>query len=124
MNKVKQLRSTGSQGTKSYLSIINSTLAWLTSTIRYQPFAGQPSIQGTLSRKAGDCNEMSQLFVALMKTFGIEAEMVFGLVHVSNQSWGYHAWARIKVDKQWIEIDPSRGKIIKELGISVSVRVA
>ena len=76
----------------------------------YQISRGAPSLSEIIERRSGDCNELSLLFVKLLKALGLNAEMVFGLVHVKADQWSYHAWARIKVKDQWYMVDPSHFK--------------
>ena len=89
--------------------IVQEVLGWIRNHLDYELQSGTPSIEVTLRRRSGDCNELSQIFVALMRSIGIEAEMVFGLIHQDGSRWAYHAWARVSDGKHWYEVDPSRG---------------
>ena len=53
----------------------------------------------------GDCNEWSALYVTLCRAWNIPAQQVFGLV-AYHDTLRYHAWSRILIDDQWVEVDP------------------
>lgn len=81
---------------------------WVREEIKVQARSGLPRVLETLQERAGDCNEQSALLTTLMRSAGVPAEQVFGLVALGNQA-GYHAWVRVWLDGEWIEIDPARG---------------
>jgi hypothetical protein len=96
--------------------LLQVSLAWMQEHIEYQVHRSTPDINHTLKRGLGDCNEQSLVFVELLKAFGVKAEMVFGLVYIENNRWGFHAWARVLVDDVWFYVDPSRGRLIDHPG--------
>jgi hypothetical protein len=66
-----------------------------------------------LDRKAGDCTEHALLFVALARAAGVSAREVGGLAYVPDMkpAFGWHAWAEIHDDHQWVSIDPTWGQV-------------
>ena len=96
--------------------IVRAVLDWIKENIKYELHSGVPSVDVTLRRRSGDCNEISQLFVFLMASLGIKAQMVFGLIHLKDQQWGYHAWASVSDGLLWYDVDPSRGHLALTLG--------
>ena len=100
-----------SKKSSTYLSVdsvIKGILSWMKSEMTYRVSRGTPALAEIIERRFGDCNELSLLFVEMMKAIGVQSEMVFGLVHVKADQWSYHAWARVKKDGHWYEVDPSR----------------
>ena len=96
--------------------LLQVSLAWMKDHLEYQVHRSTPDVNHTLKRGLGDCNEQSLVFVELLKAFGVKAEMVFGLVYIENNRWGFHAWARVLVDDVWFYVDPSRGRLIDHPG--------
>jgi hypothetical protein len=67
-----------------------------------------PSAIQVLDARKGDCNEHTQLFIALSRAAGIPARAAAGLAHVGNKFY-YHAWPEVFVGK-WIAVDPTFGQ--------------
>jgi transglutaminase-like putative cysteine protease len=61
-----------------------------------------------LESRSGDCNEHTQLFVALARAAGIPARAAAGLAHVGGKFY-YHAWPEVFVGK-WVAVDPTFGQ--------------
>jgi len=61
----------------------------------------------TLATLEADCLEFSQLYVAMARSLGLPARMVFGLAYSGN-TFGGHAWVEVYVG-DWIELDPTWG---------------
>ena len=54
----------------------------------------------------GDCTEHSVLLAALARARGIPARVAIGLVYVERaQTFGYHMWDEVFIEKHWIPID-------------------
>lgn len=67
-----------------------------------------PSAIQVLDSRAGDCNEHTQLFIALSRAAGIPARAASGLARVGNKFY-YHAWPEVFVGK-WVAVDPTFGQ--------------
>jgi transglutaminase-like putative cysteine protease len=67
-----------------------------------------PSAIQVLDSRAGDCNEHTQLFIALSRAAGIPARSASGLARVGNKFY-YHAWPEVFVGK-WVAVDPTFGQ--------------
>jgi hypothetical protein len=67
-----------------------------------------PSAIQVLDARAGDCNEHTQLFIALSRAAGIPARAAAGLAHVGTKFY-YHAWPEIFIGK-WVAVDPTFGQ--------------
>ena len=88
--------------------ILDFLIAWFKENLQFKVSRSYPNVESTLERGSGDCNELSLLFIEILRSLGFKAEMVFGIVHVKGQQWAYHAWSRLWVKHGWIYIDPSR----------------
>jgi hypothetical protein len=67
-----------------------------------------PSAIQVLDSRSGDCNEHTQLFIALARAAGIPARAVAGLAQVGKKFY-YHAWPEVFVGK-WVAVDPTFGQ--------------
>jgi hypothetical protein len=67
-----------------------------------------PSAIQVLESRSGDCNEHTQLFIALARAAGIPARAAAGLAHVGSKFY-YHAWPEVFVGK-WVAVDPTFGQ--------------
>ena len=108
------------------LELSRALAAWVYERIEFKPHAGLPDPHLALKRGFGDCNERSAALVMLLRGLGLRAEMVFGLIRLRGERWGWHAWVRVATPNaesahatgdetqsadqsslQWYEIDPS-----------------
>jgi hypothetical protein len=73
---------------------------WIPLNIRpqIQPYAG---VRGALEKRLGDCQEMSALFVALCRSAGIPARLVW----VPNHNWSEFYLIDEKGAGHWIPVD-------------------
>ena len=67
-----------------------------------------PSAIQVLASRKGDCNEHTQLFIALSRAAGVPARAAAGLARVGNKFY-YHAWPEVFVGR-WIAVDPTFGQ--------------
>ena len=70
-----------------------------------------PSAIQVLESRSGDCNEHTQLFIALARAAGIPARAAAGLAHVGSKFY-YHAWPEVYIDEGadrglWLPVDPT-----------------
>ena len=56
----------------------------------------------------GDCNEHTQLFVALARSVGIPARAAAGLAYIDGKFY-YHAWPEVLL-RDWVAVDPTFGQ--------------
>jgi transglutaminase-like putative cysteine protease len=88
-------------------------LAWV-GGLRRAPTTGVPNAAGVLAAGAGDCNEMTVLFVALARAVGLPARPVTGLLW-RGQAFYYHAWAEVYIG-EWVAVDPLLGELPADAG--------
>ncbi len=58
----------------------------------------------------GDCSEYATLLTALLRASNYPAYNVYGLIFMKGYYY-YHAWVRVKGNKGWFCVDPTRGYI-------------
>ena len=82
--------------------------AWVYDSIEKKITVGLPSALATLHSRRGDCNENSQLFVALARAAAIPARVAAGLAYLDGKFY-YHAWPEIWLER-WVAVDPTFGQ--------------
>jgi len=81
---------------------------WVHDSLRKSVAVTIPSAIQVLESRSGDCNEHTQLFIALSRAAGIPARSAAGLAHVGGKFY-YHAWPEVFVGK-WVAVDPTFGQ--------------
>ena len=81
---------------------------WVHDSLRKTVSVTIPSAIQVLDSRSGDCNEHTQLFIALSRAAGIPARATAGLAQLGKKFY-YHAWPEIFVGK-WVAVDPTFGQ--------------
>lgn len=81
---------------------------WVHDSLRKDIAVGIPSALHVLHTRRGDCNEHTQLFVALARAAGVPARIATGLVYVDGKFY-YHAWPEVLL-RGWVAVDPTFGQ--------------
>jgi transglutaminase-like putative cysteine protease len=81
---------------------------WVHDSIADRITFGVPNALQVLKTRVGDCNEHTQLFVALSRAVGIPARVAAGLAYVDGKFY-YHAWPEILLT-DWVAVDPTFGQ--------------
>ena len=81
---------------------------WVHDSIQPRVTFGIPSALQVLESRRGDCNEHTQLFVALARAVGIPARVTAGLAYLDGKFY-YHAWPEILLN-EWVAVDPTFGQ--------------
>lgn len=82
--------------------------AWVHDSISDRVTFGVPNALEVLRTRTGDCNEHTQLFVALSRALGLPARIASGLAYVDGKFY-YHAWPEILLN-DWVAVDPTFGQ--------------
>ncbi len=85
---------------------------WTFESIRYR-IAETPSALAALRSGEGDCGPHATLTVAMLRSLGIPARLVGGLVYTPSfgGSFGQHAWVEVHLgDAGWFAFDPTTGE--------------
>ncbi len=72
----------------------------------------QPS-SWVLKNKQGVCDELTNLFISMVRSLGIPARYVSGMAYTNTlNDWGPHAWAEVYFpDKGWVPFDVTYGQL-------------
>jgi transglutaminase-like putative cysteine protease len=81
---------------------------WVYDSLKKTITIGVPSALATLRAGRGDCNEHTQLAVALARAAGIPARVAAGLAYLDGKFY-YHAWPEVWLER-WVAIDPTFGQ--------------
>ena len=81
---------------------------WVYDSLRKEITVGVPSALSTLRSRVGDCNEHTQLYVALARAAGIPARVAAGLAYLDGKFY-YHAWPEVWLER-WVAVDPTFGQ--------------
>jgi transglutaminase-like putative cysteine protease len=81
---------------------------WVYDSLAKEINVGVPSALGTLRARVGDCNEHTQLYVALARAAGIPARVAAGLAYLDGKFY-YHAWPEVWLER-WVAVDPTFGQ--------------
>jgi hypothetical protein len=81
---------------------------WVHDSLKKEVTFSIPNALDVLRAKKGDCNEHTQLYVALARTLRIPARIATGLAYVRGKFY-YHAWPEIFLG-DWVAVDPTFGQ--------------
>lgn len=81
---------------------------WVHDSLRKEITFGLPNATQVLAARSGDCNEHTQLYLALARAAGIPARSAAGLAWVKGKFY-YHAWPEVFLG-DWVAIDPTFGE--------------
>lgn len=81
---------------------------WVYDSLRKRITFGIPDAVQVLHARSGDCNEHTQLYLALARAAGIPARAAAGLAYLDGKFY-YHAWPEIYLGR-WVAVDPTFGE--------------
>ena len=81
---------------------------WVTDSVKTRITFGIPNALEVLHTRSGDCNEHTQLFVALARSAGIPTRIAAGLAFLDGKFY-YHAWPEVFLNG-WVAVDPTFGQ--------------
>jgi len=94
---------------------LSKAFAWVRDNVRLrQPELERLGAARTIRELTGDCDELSDLFIALCRTANIPSRRVVGLFYHGRKTepkpFDWHAWAEVQLSgNAWIPFDPSLG---------------
>jgi hypothetical protein len=94
--------------TRDPVAVARRINQWVHDSLKKTVAVTVPSAIQVLESRSGDCNEHTQLFIALSRAAGIPARAAAGLAHVGGKFY-YHAWPEVFVGK-WVAVDPTFGQ--------------
>jgi transglutaminase-like putative cysteine protease len=81
---------------------------WVHDSLEKRVTVSVPSALEVLQHRSGDCNEHTQLFVALARASRIPARPIAGVAFVDGKFY-YHVWPEVWLGR-WVAIDPTFGQ--------------
>ncbi|HWJ22266.1 MAG TPA: transglutaminase-like domain-containing protein [Gemmatimonadaceae bacterium] len=81
---------------------------WMYDSLAKEITFGLPNAVQVLESRKGDCNEHTQLYIALARAAGIPARPAAGLAYVRGKFY-YHAWPEVFLGT-WVAVDPTFGE--------------
>ena len=81
---------------------------WVHDSLKKEITVGIPNALQVLNARRGDCNEHTQLYLALARASGIPARSAAGLAYVDGKFY-YHAWPEVWLGR-WVAVDPTFGE--------------
>jgi hypothetical protein len=110
MSLIKDLSLKLGKGAKNNDDKVKLILNWIDRNIKrdsielFEPFL-------VLKEKRGECQGISNLFLAMCSSLNIPARAAVGIIIQEFQkgifTYAFHQWAEIKLNDQWISIDPT-----------------
>jgi hypothetical protein len=96
------------RGSRDSREIAQRINRWVHDSLRKEISIGIPSALHVLHTRRGDCNEHTQLYVALARAAGVRARIASGLAYVDGKFY-YHAWPEVLL-RGWVAVDPTFGQ--------------
>jgi hypothetical protein len=81
---------------------------WVHDSLKKEVTFSVPNALDVLRTRRGDCNEHTQLYVALARAVGLPARIATGLAYVRGKFY-YHAWPEVWLN-DWVAVDPTFGQ--------------
>jgi len=81
---------------------------WVHDSVRKSITVGVPDALQVLSARRGDCNEHTQLYLALARAAGVPARGASGLAYLNGKFY-FHAWPEVYLGS-WVAVDPTFGQ--------------
>lgn len=106
--EIRMLAERLSERTRDPRIIAQRINRWVHDSLRKEVTVGIPSALHVLHTRVGDCNEHTQLFVALARAAGLPARIAAGLVYLDGRFY-YHAWPEVML-RGWVAVDPTFGQ--------------
>lgn len=87
---------------------------WVFENIEKRQSIDVPTALEVLEKRRGDCTEHALLLVALLRSSGVPAREVHGLVYSDRKNspaFAGHRWVEFHDGHQWVSVDPTIGKV-------------
>ena len=83
--------------------------SWVNYAVKSRVTFGVPNALEVFRTRVGDCNEHTQLYVAMARAIGLPARVAAGLAYVDGKFY-YHAWPEVFLG-DWVPVDPTFGQV-------------
>lgn len=116
---IVRLASTLAKGESDTLVAVDNIASWVTQNIQYN--LSSAAVEATekastvLKTREGVCDELTALFISLLRSLGIPARFVAGIAYTNSpelqQPWGPHGWAEVYFPNYgWVPYDVTYGQ--------------
>jgi hypothetical protein len=95
-------------GTRDPRVVAERINGWVHDSLKKATTVSVPDALQVLTTRRGDCNEHTQLYVALARAAGIPARAAVGLAYLDGKFY-YHAWPEVYLGS-WVAVDPTFGQ--------------
>ena len=116
---VRRIANNLARGEDDLFKLVSKTAEWVTTNIEYDLStanieASNPST-AVLKNRNGVCDELTNLFISLLRSNGIPARFVAGYSYTDSDlfdnPWGAHGWAEVYFPGHgWVPYDPTYGQ--------------
>lgn len=107
------------QGKDDAFVVVSELAIWTKNNINYNLSTLTADVSQkaswVLQNREGVCDELTSLFIAMLRALGIPARFVTGVAYTSSplfpRRWGAHGWAEVYFpDVGWVPFDPTFGE--------------
>ena len=107
------------EGEDDLFIVVSKLAMWTKNTVQYNLSTLTADVSQkaswVLENKQGVCDELTSLFIAMLRSLGIPARFVSGVSFTNSplfpDQWGAHGWAEVWFpDVGWIPFDPTFGE--------------
>ncbi len=108
--EVIKLANALAAGDSDLYSVVFEIAKWVEENIKYDLTTSTEKVvqkaSWVLEKRYGVCDELTNLFIALLRSLNIPAKYISGMAYTNiNDKWGPHAWAEVYIDNAWIPFD-------------------
>ncbi len=104
---IKKLADLGLDQNSDLIYAVNKVFEYTTKRINTTGFSGKTDALTALRLEEASCNGKSRLFVAMMRTLGIPARLVGGIIMKPGQKRVSHQWVDVYISDKWVPMDPT-----------------
>ncbi|MFQ6087747.1 MAG: transglutaminase domain-containing protein [Candidatus Methanofastidiosia archaeon] len=105
--EIRELAQKITKGSKDSWEASQRIAQWVYENIRYEITGA--GAKETLRTRKGDCGPHANLTIAMLRSVGVPARMVGGIVY-DRGMFGQHYWVEVFLNNEWIPIDPTMGE--------------
>lgn len=118
--EIKDIASQLAEGEDDLFVVVFKIADWVNSNIEYDlsTVNSEANLASSvvLDQRSGVCDEMSNLFISMVRSLGIPARSVSGISYTSSElfdePWGSHAWTEVYFPGHgWVPFDPTYNQL-------------
>jgi len=116
---ISSLASSLAEGEDDLVVVVDKIAGWVTQNIQYNlttvTIEASQKASWVLRNKEGVCDELTSLFISMLRSLGIPARFVAGISYTNSpqfdQKWGPHGWAEVYFPgRGWVPYDVTYGE--------------